>query len=362
MPAAIDSQVKKQVINQWLSGDSRDKIVTDNGIGAGTVSNIINEWKKGIENSDYDSLRELAVYSKKEGFDLSHIAASIQLSNYIQKLGANQDQIEAFIANLANSPEPKRLIDVANQVAHVSRSESVPLEDLEDHVKRKQEEKQRLEEEIEHKRAILESTNVNVQTISEYTHLKEELSKYRLSTEDPPRLLSILRTIKMIGYEPHKIVARFSQIESLRQTEKGFKNNCKILEKRIARSQEVLPLSEQIVRLPIGIGELLAFHTAVSEKAEMHNLSIESAAYRVIEDIQYYNKLGGLKKELSDVSTKVLVMNQLSTRQNNAMMALIKLQSHGVTEDQILSLSRGECGDYNDTGNHSAFPQPQASM
>jgi hypothetical protein len=46
MPAAIDTQVKKQVINQWLSGDGRDRNAADNKIGAGTVSNIINEWKK----------------------------------------------------------------------------------------------------------------------------------------------------------------------------------------------------------------------------------------------------------------------------------------------------------------------------
>jgi hypothetical protein len=46
MPAAIHQQIKKQVINQWLSGDSRDRIAADNHIGAGTVSNIINEWKK----------------------------------------------------------------------------------------------------------------------------------------------------------------------------------------------------------------------------------------------------------------------------------------------------------------------------
>jgi hypothetical protein len=58
----------------------------------------------------------------------------------------------------------------------------------------------------------------------------------------------------------------------------------------------------------------------------------------VIEDIQYYNKLGGMKKELSDLATKVFVMNQFSGRQNNAVMALIKLQSSGVMEDQILYL------------------------
>ena len=63
MPAAIGAQVKKQVIKEWLSGDSRDRIAVDNGIGAGQVSNIINEWKKGVEQSDYDSLRELTVSS-----------------------------------------------------------------------------------------------------------------------------------------------------------------------------------------------------------------------------------------------------------------------------------------------------------
>ena len=65
MPAAIDTHVKKQVVNQWLSGDCRDRIAADNHIGAGTVSNIVNEWKKGVEDSEYDSVRELAVYSKR---------------------------------------------------------------------------------------------------------------------------------------------------------------------------------------------------------------------------------------------------------------------------------------------------------
>ena len=64
MPAAIDTRVKKQVINQWLSGDSRDRIAADNDIGAGTVSNIINEWKKGVDDADYKSIRELAVMNK----------------------------------------------------------------------------------------------------------------------------------------------------------------------------------------------------------------------------------------------------------------------------------------------------------
>jgi hypothetical protein len=100
-------------------------------------------------------------------------------------LGGNQEQIESFIANLANSPEPEKLIDVANQVSHLSRSESVPL-DLEDHVKRKEDEKQRLNEEIKHKRAILKSANVEIETIDKYNQLEAELRKYH----------SLLKTLK----------------------------------------------------------------------------------------------------------------------------------------------------------------------
>jgi hypothetical protein len=87
-----------------------------------------------------------------------------------------------------------------------------------------------LEEEIKQRLAILESTNVEVQAINEYKQLKDELSKHQLSIDDPTRLLLILRTIRQIEYDPQKIVARFSYIKSLRQTEKGLKDNCKMLE------------------------------------------------------------------------------------------------------------------------------------
>jgi 5'-3' exonuclease len=338
MPAAIDTQVKKQVVKQYLSGDSRDRIAADNGIGAGTVSNIVNEWKQGVEDSDYNSLRELAIYSKKEGFGLSHIAASTRLGNYIQKLGANQDQIESFIANLAHSPEPEKLIDVANQVAHLSKAESIPLGELEGHIKQKEEEKQMLEDEIKQRRAILESTNVEIQIINEYKQLKAELNKYHLSSEDPKRLLTVLTNLKGYRYDAKKIVAELSNIKSLKRRENALQYKCKLHEERMARCREVLPLCEQIVRFRIGIYELLAFHTAVCEKAERYNLSKESAAYRVIEEIRDYNNLGGMKKQQSDVAMQIYAMNQLSARQNNAIMALMRLQIYGITDHEILNV------------------------
>ena len=129
MPTAIEAKVKKQVINEWLTRDSRDSVAANNNIGAGTITNIINEWKKGVQDSEYQSVRELAVYSKKEGLDLSELASRFRLYNYINKLGVNEDDIESFIVhcmNGANGLPPEKIIDLTNQLFDISKSESIP--------------------------------------------------------------------------------------------------------------------------------------------------------------------------------------------------------------------------------------------
>jgi len=84
MPPATDVQTRAEVIKEWLSGSTRDQIASNNKIGAGTVSNIVNEWKKGLDNSEYESIRELAVFSKKEAMPQSGLATNVRLNNYIQ--------------------------------------------------------------------------------------------------------------------------------------------------------------------------------------------------------------------------------------------------------------------------------------
>ena len=120
LPAAIDrltTTIKKHVISQYLQGVSRDRIADDNGIGAGTVSNIIDEWKKGIQGSDYKSVRELAIHCKKEGVNLGDLISALRIKNYIKQLGTDEEQLEQFIASCATSQDPQKLLDVLQSVA-----------------------------------------------------------------------------------------------------------------------------------------------------------------------------------------------------------------------------------------------------
>jgi phosphate uptake regulator len=59
---------------------------------------------------------------------------------------------------------------------------------------------------------------------------------------------------------------------------------------------------------------------------------METAAYRVMEDIENYNRLGGLENHLFDTIMQIIMMDQIMARHNRAITALIKLQSHGITD------------------------------
>ena len=113
------------------------------------------------------------------------------------------------------------------------------------------------------------------------------MDKYHL--QDPKKLLNVLRALKKYKYDDKRIMAEFSIRRSMKK--------------------DVLPLAEQIMRLKIGIGELLAFHSAVFEKADMEKIPSDSVAYKVVEDIRDYSQLGGLKKEHYRVQQQIYMFN-----------------------------------------------------
>jgi hypothetical protein len=48
---------RMEIITRWLKGEQRDKIASAMGLGAGTISAIISEWKAEIEIPNANTLR-----------------------------------------------------------------------------------------------------------------------------------------------------------------------------------------------------------------------------------------------------------------------------------------------------------------
>ncbi len=58
--------------------------------------------------------------------------------------------------------------------------------------------------------------------------------------------------------------------------------------------------------------------------------------YRVIDDIENNNRIGGLKKEIRRLATEIYALNKMTSPRNKAITALLKLQALGITDDEIV--------------------------
>lgn len=63
------------------------------------------------------------------------------------------------------------------------------------------------------------------------------------------------------------------------------------------------------------------------------------AVYRVMEDIEDYDIIVGLKNEISKLVMQKYAMDQMCAQRNNAITTLVKLQPNGVTDEEILNLN-----------------------
>jgi hypothetical protein len=71
--------------------------------------------------------------------------------------------------------------------------------------------------------------------------------------------------------------------------ENRLKNSCEILSKHVTKYKEIIPLSEIIETMHIGITELISFKIAVNEAAELYGFPRSTAAFHVINNIRDYN-------------------------------------------------------------------------
>ena len=214
-----------------------------------------------------------------------------------------KEDLESFIVNInrSNLP-PEKMVELVNQLHDISKAESIPLDQVPDYIKQKLEEKQKIDEQIKEVDAELQSKNVNIETINGY-------------------------------------VKKLWNIQNLEWKEKELKDKCKKLSKRMSKFKDVLPLTENIAAAAINMNELLALKIAIDKAAKYYNLPFIGATMRLTEDIKKYNKINGLKEELSTLYLQKLAINKACSSQTESLITLVNLKSHGLTEDRILQLN-----------------------
>jgi hypothetical protein len=236
LPSKVPDIVKSQVIKQCLSGDQRDKIAYDNGLSGGTVTNIVNEWRRELGFLSADHLRDLAVTLKKIGLSPVQCAIGFKVATLMNRLGVNEDMFESFMSevydrckNLGLMPE-----NIASYLTDLLEfSKKVPFSQISDYIQHKTDEKKRLEQETERLKdqkqtllsriseletlhtSDLEDMKMTDERLKWFSNLKEECARNGIAVDDIGKLTKVIKGAKELGYDPVNVTSQISNLEVL---------------------------------------------------------------------------------------------------------------------------------------------------
>jgi hypothetical protein len=109
MPSRLSDNDKSLVIQEWLNGEQRDKIAGDNGLGAGSVTNIVNEWRAALGSPTADALRDLAVTLRRVGITAAQCALGFRIATLMLRIGV-KEELRVFYFRCLQSLQGYRII------------------------------------------------------------------------------------------------------------------------------------------------------------------------------------------------------------------------------------------------------------
>ena len=163
MGSKIPKPIKLEVIRKWLEGKSRNKIAKEVGIGAGTVSGIIQEFRQN--DPEFDLLREVAVKLKNQGINIESFGSLVRLRermlNQIEGIdhldqATADEKIESLIVNLEvfcfkQNLSINEFVNLVHNISWTAEILGVPLEKLPGHIKQLENDLHVLTKQIEQK-------------------------------------------------------------------------------------------------------------------------------------------------------------------------------------------------------------------
>jgi hypothetical protein len=230
--------MKSLVIQQWLAGVPPDEIAYNNSLSAGAVTNIVNEWRRGLGLYIADELRELATTLRKLGITPAQCALGSRTAMIMINLGVKENSFEEFILDVYDRCKDLGLSseNIANHLRDMlgfSKTGAISLSGISDYVKQMADEKGILEiqkgilkqqiETLEHEKSdskansdiALKNEMMTAAELKWYSDLKAELGRYGVPIDDTSKLAPIVNGISQYGYEVDKGLQAFSDVDSL---------------------------------------------------------------------------------------------------------------------------------------------------
>jgi hypothetical protein len=384
MPTKLPDVVKSLVIEQWLEGISRDDIAATNGLSAGAVTNIVNEWRRGLGLHLADDLRNLSSTLKRVGISPAQCALGFRAAMAMINLGVKGDDFESFILEVYNRSKELGLTsdDIASHMKDLvgfSKTLPVSLSEIPNYIKQKTVEKEKMEEEMEALEkqistlvqeksdaqvsiaAATQDKEITLEELKWYSDFKGEMEKYGIPVNDVSYLSAIVNGIRHYGYDVDKVLEQFRDLNSLTMQLKVLQESVLALETKInilkqqhtflefsvnSHGQSISAYKELEI-MGFGLKELRRLYHTVSEIADANSVDPMHAISKFFKDVEeQYDNLLGFEPKVALLRTEVNQLNLQRNRLRSEILSLpfvgstlIKLIQNGVKDKDIIQIA-----------------------
>ena len=134
MVTKIHPSIKTKVLNEWLEGFTRNKIAENNGIGAGTVTGILQQARNN-DIPDIDLMRKLALMLKKEDLDVYHFSSAVRLKKVLDRIGLPEEKLESLIEEISvhsfqHEMDEKEFLSKMDEIFQSAINLEIPISDV----------------------------------------------------------------------------------------------------------------------------------------------------------------------------------------------------------------------------------------
>ena len=366
---------RMEIITRWLKGEQRDKIASAMGLGAGTISAIISEWKAEIGIPNANTLRQFSTELRRLGITASQCVLGCRILGVLRKLRVDEENLESFVSQVyqkcqSRSITPEAIVECSQEV--LSMAEKTPISRIPQIVQTMIVEKQELEQELQilrrdqaiakkEREEALKNSQITIRNINEFIGLKNMLSKSELSFDNLPeinKLARVLYNVKECSYEPRTITTKLSAIDNLQERQLKLQENVAIEEqkltktvrerveneKRLSLCRMRLGLYDQLESMECGLKELTMLRNTILEISKSNNINPLFAFKKFCSDIedQYDAKLGfekrieEMNKSLIDAQQEFQSISLECSKLKDIHVKLGELFEYGVSQSDIV--------------------------
>lgn len=207
MQPRVSEFIKQAVIEDWFRGLKRDYIAEKQGIGTGTVTNIIRDWVADLVDGDIaDAMRYFAVAFRKLKLTIPQCALGARSGIMMKNLGIEENDFDAFISGTYKflkqlAVDPKKMAYCIKQMEDLAST--MPVKQIPQYISELDAKKKQLLQEIEEldltkldtqvkMLTALDKANVTQRDLEEYCELRKTIGEFAVFTDDPLAFLKSL--------------------------------------------------------------------------------------------------------------------------------------------------------------------------